>query len=359
MPRVLGIDPGTLSFDLCGLQDGSVFFERSAPSAEVAQRPELVLELLREAGPVELIAGPSGYGLPLTRLEDVGERELRLLCLADPGGAGGIGGLRALVRLLREARLPVVLTPGAIHLPSIPVHRKINRIDLGTADKVCAVAAAMLDQSERLRVAPVETAFVLVELGGAFSAVLSVEAGAIVSGQGGSSGPLGYRAAGAWDAELACLFRHIDKDSVFSGGAAFVAGAPDAEPEALAARSDPTAQLAIEALVEGVARAVASELAVAKRPREILLSGRLSHIARFRDAVTSALSRHAPVRAVQPPGTLKEAAYGAALIADGLAGGAHRDLVSAMRLREAAGTALDYLFLKGADALKRWAASGS
>jgi len=34
MPRVLGIDPGTVSFDICGLDDGRVFFDRSVPTAD-------------------------------------------------------------------------------------------------------------------------------------------------------------------------------------------------------------------------------------------------------------------------------------------------------------------------------------
>jgi predicted butyrate kinase (DUF1464 family) len=39
----------------------------------------------------------------------------------------------------------------------------------------------------------------------------------------------------------------------------------------------------------------------------------------------------------------KQGAQGAALIADGLAGGEHRGLVDGLRLRESAGSALDYL----------------
>jgi predicted butyrate kinase (DUF1464 family) len=49
----------------------------------------------------------------------------------------------------------------------------------------------------------------------------------------------------------------------------------------------------------------------------------------------------------------KEAAQGAALVADGLAGGRHRDVVEAMRLREARGTVFDHLYIDGADAVRR------
>jgi predicted butyrate kinase (DUF1464 family) len=357
--RVAGIDPGTLSFDVCGLEDGAVFLEHSIATDEIARRPEALLEVLRGAGPFDLVAGPSGYGLPLVRIEDLGERELRLLCLAEPGEGGGVGGVRALVRLLREARLPVVFTPGVVHLASVPRHRKVNRVDLGTADKVCAAALAIESQARHLDLLYRDTAFVLVELGGAFTAVVSVEGGCIVSGQGGSSGPLGHLSAGALDGEVAFLLGRLRKDTVFSGGAAFVAGEPEARPERLAGRQDEAARLAKDALVEGVRKAVAGEWTIVPRAREILLSGRLSRITGFREPVTAALSRFAPVRSLAPVGKTKEAAWGAALIADGLAGGRYRDLVDGMRLKEARGTVLDDLYLRGAEAVARWAEGAS
>jgi predicted butyrate kinase (DUF1464 family) len=355
MTRVLGIDPGTVSFDILGLQDGDAFLERSVPTSEVARRPETLLGVLQAALPLDLIAGPSGYGLPLVPIEAVGERELTLLCLAQPGDGSPIGGLRTLVRLLREARLPVIFTPAVIHLPTVPAHRKVNRVDLGTADKVCAAAAAIEEQGRRLDVPYAETSFVLVELGGAFTAVLSVEGGCIVGGQGGSSGPLGYLACGALDGEVACLLGGMRKETIFSGGVAFVAGHQEATPEALASRQDEAWRLAREAFVESLVRAVAGELAAASPPREILLSGRLSRIPGFREPVVTALSRFGPVRCVAAGTTVKEAAQGAAMIADGLAGGRYRDLVEVMRLREAQGTVLDQLYVAGADEVRRWA----
>jgi predicted butyrate kinase (DUF1464 family) len=54
---------------------------------------------------------------------------------------------------------------------------------------------------------------------------------------------------------------------------------------------------------------------------------------------------------------VKEAARGAALIADGLAGGRYRELVEVMRLKEARGTVLDRLYLTGAEEVRRWSLS--
>src|SRR5205085_7845515 len=121
--------------------------------------------------------------------------------------------------------LPVVFGPGAIHLPSVPRHRKYNRIDLGTADKVCAAAYAIIDQSDRRAIHLRETRLVLLELGGAFTAALAIAAGQIVDGVGGSSGPLGLRAVGALDGELAYLLGPaLRKDTLFTGGALDPAG---------------------------------------------------------------------------------------------------------------------------------------
>jgi predicted butyrate kinase (DUF1464 family) len=48
------------------------------------------------------------------------------------------------------------------------------------------------------------------------------------------------------------------------------------------------------------------------------------------------------------PGRASSAAHGAALLADGLAGGRHAVLAQALRLGEASGTALDHLRVAGA-----------
>ena len=214
MPRVSGIDPGTVSIDLCGLDQGQVWLDRSFPTQEALQHPDTFLGLLKADLPPDLIAGPSGYGLPLVRADQATERDLRLAFLASDGEVGGIGGLRRLARLLAESGLPVVFTPGVIHLPSVPEHRKLNRVDLGTADKVATAALAIWDQVRRLGGSPIHTSFLLLELGGAFSAALAVDRGAIVDGIGGSSGPIGWQSSGAWDGEVAFLAGTVGKLSL-------------------------------------------------------------------------------------------------------------------------------------------------
>src|SRR5215510_9622599 len=164
MPRVIGIDPGTVSVDLCGLDGGLLCLDRSLSTAEALANPSVILDILNDAhriGPLDLVAGPSGYGLPLRRAADVTENDLRLAYLAADGEPGGIGGLRSLMRTLRQSPLPIVLTPGVIHLASVPAHRKVNRVDMGTADKVCATALAVSEQVARRRCSPLDVNLIL------------------------------------------------------------------------------------------------------------------------------------------------------------------------------------------------------
>src|SRR2546425_6195948 len=191
MPRVIGIDPGTVSIDLCGLDIGRLFLDRSWPTAEALADPARFVVELDAAGPLDLVVGPSGYGLPLTRVQDATEEDLRLAFLAAPGETGGIGGLRDVVRALARSALPVVLTPGVLHLPTVPAHRKVNRVDMGTAEKVCAVALAVSEQARRVGSPLSQGSFVLVQLGGAFTAAVAGAAGRVVDGGGGAAGPLG------------------------------------------------------------------------------------------------------------------------------------------------------------------------
>jgi predicted butyrate kinase (DUF1464 family) len=89
-------------------------------------------------------------------------------------------------------------------------------------------------------------------------------------------------------------------------------------------------------------------------PREILISGRLFRIPEIRQEVVRRLSPFAPVRRVKGfAQSAKEAAQGAALIAEGLAGGMHERLVEVMELRGASDTVLDHLYVAGAEALRQ------
>jgi predicted butyrate kinase (DUF1464 family) len=341
MPRVIGIDPGTVSIDLVGLENGRVWLDRSLPTREALADPDRFIALLTAEGPVDCVAGPSGYGLPLVPAAALTDSDLRLAYLASPDEDGGIGGLRRLARLLAAHRLPVVFTPGVIHLPTVPDHRKLNRVDLGTADKVAAAALGIWDQGRR-SIKP--SSFILLELGGAFTAALAVDTGRIVDGIGGTSGPMGRLSSGGWDGEVAYLAGQVQKAMLFRGGAASPAEGPTAQPDA-AGRA---------AWIEGACKAVLALTVSLPGPREILLSGRHAADPGVRSALETRLGAIAPVRdLVGYASVAKQGAQGAALLADGLAGGESAVLVETMALRRASGTVLDYLRVISPDDARR------
>ncbi len=257
---------------------------------------------LTERGPFALVAGPSGYGLPLIPARECTDREISLMTLVRPDERGrdqGVAGLSALLKALCTSNLPGVFLPGVIHLPTVPEHRKINRIDLGTPDKLCVAALALATR-------PAGSACV-VELGSAFTACIVIDDGRVVDGLGGTSGPCGWGSGGAWDGELAYLLSPLRKVDLFTGGASSV----------------PDAVLARRWFQEELVRAVAGRRAVTPF-EEIVLSGRLLEIEpALTTNVAAALGELASVaRLGSLPGAwVKHAAQGAAVLADGLAGG--------------------------------------
>jgi predicted butyrate kinase (DUF1464 family) len=353
MPRVAGIDPGTVSFDLCVLQDGEPVVEEVFETGSLSEDSGPLLRALARHGPYDLVYGPSGYGLPVVAAADVGARELAEMVLvrADETHADtGVGGMRSLLRALAGSGLPVVFGPGVIHLPSVPRHRKYNRVDLGTADKVCAAAYAIVDQSARRGIALDETAMVLLELGGAFTAALAIAGGQIVDGMGGSSGPLGVRAAGALDGEVAYLLGPaLRKDTLFSGGALDPVGDLDMS-DLSALWVSPAHGEGWTALLEAAIKAVRALVVSVPAPHEIIVSGRLARLPDLIAILAASLDDIAPVVAVVP-GRASAAAHGGALLADALAGGRHAKLAKVLRLGDSAGTVLDHLRVAGADTI--------
>src|SRR5256885_1839543 len=228
MTRVIGIDPGTLTVDLCGLEHGRVFLDRSVPTAEALADPARFVALLAGAGPPASLARPPRDGLPP---------------IAPP-------------QATREGPRPAVFAP----------------------------------------------------------------AGGPPRGRG-PPGPVpvpGAAAVAGWD------------------------GGPGS-PDTLGTPRTRREQIAFDAFVEGAVKTVRFLRASVPAPREIVLSGRLARVEGVRRAITQRLEGIAPVRLLEGfASQAKQGAQGAALIAGGLAGGRHRQLVAALGLREAPGAGLDH-----------------
>jgi predicted butyrate kinase (DUF1464 family) len=359
MARTIGIDPGTVSFDICGLEDDRVFLDTTLPTAEFAADPQKLIDLLLSAGKVDLIAAPSGYGLPLVPIEKFGDQERFLFTLVDERERAGIsvlGGMGKMIPLMKESKLPLIFIPGVIHLPTVPEYRKANKIDMGTADKLCCLALGIFDQARHFNVPVQETSFILAEVGGAYTAVMTIDRGKVVDGIGGTIGSPGFYSLGGMDAELAYLLGKFPKEILFSGGVASISGRPGLTPQEFAdlAEQDDQVHMAWEALIEGVVKGVAAELVVLPKPREILISGRLCRTEKIRQELARRLSAFAPVRRVEGFASIaKEAAQGAAIIANGLANGGYKQLVESMEIRGSRGTVLDHLYISNAKDLQR------
>jgi predicted butyrate kinase (DUF1464 family) len=341
MIRVAGTDPGTSSLDLLLLEDGVVRDQCRFEPQQIQTDPALPVRWLVDRGPYDLIAGPCGYGLPLVRAQDCSDLALALMTLVRPDEPAptrrGVLGFRGMIEALRASSLPVVFLPGAIHLPTVPAHRKTNRIDLGTPDKLCVAALAIDRQGLGGDVSRCNLC--VVEFGTAFTAALVVAGGRIVDACGGTSGPYGWRSGGCWDGELAYLLSPLGKRDLFAGGVL----------------SHPRIEEAKTCFREALVKSVAGLKAVTPF-QKIIVSGRLlEYEPQFADLVTSDLGRLGEVVRLDalPDAWVKHAAQGAALLADGLAGGGHSTLVETLDLRKASGTSLDWLHHPRASEIRR------
>jgi predicted butyrate kinase (DUF1464 family) len=335
--RVVGCDPGTSSLDVLILDNNVVADQVRFEPAELRAKPKLPVEWLRQRGLFDLIAGPSGYGLPLVRAADCNDSQLDLMSLVRPderATAKGVGGFSAVVRAFRDSGLPVVFLPGVIHLPTVPAYRKLNRIDMGTADKLC-VAALALTQLDRDEPACV------VEFGAAFTAMMVVKGREIVDGLGGTGGTLGAASGGAWDGEVAYLLSPLTKGDLFRGG---VADAPNPE-------------MGWQAFREGFYRTLYG-LANVHGFEDVYYGGRLlqtdSNLVQQALGGLTENSFRFHRTGDLPTAWVKHAAQGAAIIADGLAGGRFAPLVDHLKLREASGTVLDWLIHPRSAEIRQW-----
>ena len=346
--RVIGIDPGTGSFDFFGMEGEEVIIDTSVPVPEVAQNPKVLLDTVRSVLPLDMIVGPSGYGVPVTPIKDITDRELTMM-VPDDKSIPLYDAIRMFVRQMKADGLPVYFTPGVIHLSTVPSYRKANKMDMGTADKVCCAVLAIRDQAELYHIDYSKTSFILAEIGYAFNAVIGVEGGKIVDGFGGTSGGPGFITLGSMDSELAVRLGKFPGVVLFSGGAKDASGKDDLTPEEMAKGRHKYSE-SWNMMLESILKGVAAMTVVVEKPREVLLSGRLSGIPEIAEALTAKLSRFGKVRKVgRKASVAKEAAEGAYIIGEGLSGGKYQGIVDSLELRGAKGTMFDHILVRGVE----------
>lgn len=324
--RVVGIDPGTYSFDLFGMEnDKRIIIDRSIKSEDIFQNPHLLIDELESLMPLDMIVGPSGYGIPTKSIKDMTEDDIGRMIPFDTKVAVNEG-IKNLLIEMKQRKMPVYFTPGVIHLATVHSYRKWNKFDMGTADKVCCLALGIKDQSERLNLPFDKTSFIYIEIGYGFTAVIAVEDGKIIDGIGGTNGSLGFLGGGGMDAEIAIRLKPpLTQEIVFRGGIKDFIG-KDVEPKDLIKYKEAT--LLLE---ESVEKDVTSMLVSVHHPREITISGRLANYDFIGNELISRLSRYAPVIKVNKLSVIaKEAACGAYIIGEGLLGGKYHRIVDNM-----------------------------
>lgn len=362
--KAIGMDPGSRSIDICGLCDGKICYEKVIDTWEAARDPSKVLEALKGAGSADIIAAPSGYGvepikladIPLEYFEDFYYTFILATTKEDIDAAiskGVIGAniyhaMAQISKEMRRAGMPAIFIPGVINLPTIPASRKINKVDMGTADKLAVVALGVHEEAEEYGIPYSEVDYIHVEMGFGYNAVIGVKGGKVVSGIGGTlmPGPA-FLTSGALDLEVAQAVSRMDKSDVFTSGCINFVGEADLDKWINEINSGGLAGMCFEAMIESVAQAIYSTLYYVRKPREFLLSGRLARYPAVVNALEERVGDIAPIRRVRGLGAreVKETAQGYAVVASGLAGGPFRDLVEHMGISSAAGTSLDYILL--------------
>ena len=151
------------------------------------------------------------------------------------------------------------------------------------------------------------------------------------------------------DSELAIRLGRFPGTVLFTGGARDASGNDALTPEDMAKEPHKYAA-SWNMLLESVVKGVAAMMVSVDKPREIILSGRLTDIPEIAMALTEKLSRFGSVRKVrQKAGVAKEAAEGAYIIGEGLLGGKYKGIVDSLQLRAASGTMFDYISIRGAE----------
>ncbi len=313
----LGVDYGTGSWKTALLHEGRAPGLRSFSVSDEVRTFITEIEGRYPGLPIVL---PSGFGVPLKRVQDLDDRDLFEIALRRE--APTQRGISHFLSTLRTSHLNAYCIPAVKLLPSVPIHRKVNRVDMGTSDKVCTAAFFVSRlHGEGARVDDFDG--VVLEVGEAFRAILAVLGGKIVDGLGATAGGIGPECRGSIDGELAYLYDWNAKELIYHGGA-----------RDIDARYGGYGQTAFW---EGLEKDLLMFLSF-HGLKTIHVAGRRKQ--EVRDRLGKRF--HIEIAADEPEGY--EAAIGAAILADGIVGGRCAPLVTHLGLRDARERALDWIY---------------
>jgi len=323
-----GIDPGTSSYEIFALKDEKPLDKFTIPTKEVKKNPEILINALKEID-ADVIAGLSGYGMPIKKFSELSEQDFFLMTLnKDKNSAMG---MRRLIDIAIKEDLNIYTIPGVIHLPTIPEWRKMNKIDMGTADKLCSVCLAFYQLGiERVKKANL----ILVEAGYGFNSFISIKNGKVVDGIGGTSGFPAFSSLGSMDSELAYLLKPFPKSLLFTGGIKSYLRDRGLNVKKIEDIGNYYKILA-EYIIKGIKVAEVSLGDV----DSVILSGKVFGLSEILDEV----KKYYRITLLKGFGKAKQSAEGAAIIANGIGGGKFKEIIEQLEIHKAKGSVLDYI----------------
>ncbi len=349
--KVIGVDPGSSSWDIYGINTDTneVFLDISIESDTILNEPDKFFEILSNEKKIDLLAAPSGFGLPIKQVNQLTEQDFFEITLKK-NKSKSIMGLQTILEKLKGTEINSIILPGIKHLPTIPQYRKINVIDMGTADKLCIAVVGIKDMVENLNITPNQVNTIIIEFGSAFTSLIAIEEGQIIDAIGGTN-IMGINNIGSIDGEIAYLLGSFTKKDIYSGGLKSIMGEIYKPTNEILqqASNNHLHKNAILKLIEGIIKGVyslKSSFRTETPPNYILLSGKNSNIPYFEKILNERLKDIAPIRIMKTYASQsKRAAQGAAFIAEGINGGPSKDIIDNLRILDANGHVWDDVFL--------------
>ena len=206
-PRSRASTPGTISFDVCVLDDGEVILERSFSTEAVGADPAPLVETLTGPRPLPARARPGRLRAAARPRRAVGERELSLMVLCAPTSREAVSASAGCARSCARSSPPAFRSCSGRERSTCRRSRATGMEPHRSGDGGQGRERSALHRrpvppaGRRLR----RHLFRHARARWGVQRGLAIDAGRIVDGIGGSAGPIGARACGALDAEVAYL----------------------------------------------------------------------------------------------------------------------------------------------------------
>ncbi len=253
---------------------------------------------------------PSAFGAKLNLLKNIKKEELKLALLKNT--SKNTVGLYSVLKKLKNYNIDAYLIPSIKMLPTVADYKKVNKIDMGTSDKLCVAVYAIKNQSEKLNIDIKKTSFLLIEIGSSFTSLIFVDEGKIIDGLGGTSGAMGFHAKGAIDGEL-FSFKKYSKNKIYTGGL-----------------KDIKEDIAKDAFLNSLKMNISGIVSTNKVPKEIIISH--SNQNEIIKEIIEICKTYSKVELLKNKTRASNAAYGAALLAEDLK--TSKDIINQLKINK-------------------------